>query len=116
MIMDCRENPQPGGREKYVSMHPLEMFAFFRRYRPSPLRTIIYTFIFSCMIAAFFIFMAVIFRPFPSLVAFGGIALSPPFFFKSPGFFLALVLSVGKPLLRRLNMLPFSGIIVFFTA
>ncbi len=116
MIMDCRENPQPGGREKYVSMHPLEMFAFFRRYRPSPLRTIIYTFIFSCMIAAFFIFMAVIFRRFHSWAEFGVMALSTLFFSNVIGFIWALVISVSKPLLRRINMLPFAGIVACYTA
>ena len=113
--MDRNVDVPQGGREKYASMHPLELFAFFRRYRPSALRTIIYTVIFNCIIAAFFTLMAVIFRRFHTWADFGSMVLSNLIVSNIIGFTWAAVMSMGKPLLCRINALPFPGIIASYT-
>ncbi len=115
MTMKPDALPQTDSREKYISMHPLEMFAFFQRFRPSPLRTIIYTVIFSCMIGAFFIFMGVIFRRYHSWGEFGATVVNTLVFSNVIGFIWILVMLAGKPLLRRINALPFAGIVASYT-
>ncbi len=107
--------PPAGGREKYLSMHPLEMFAFFRRFQPSPLRTFIYTIIFSCMIGAFFIFMGVIFRRYHSWGEFGSTVVNTLVFSNVIGFVWMIVMVLGKPLLQRINRLPFAGVVGSYT-
>ena len=43
--------------------HPLEVFAWARRFKPSPLRDLAYTLIFNLLIAAFFTVLALPFMP-----------------------------------------------------
>jgi len=52
---DCA--PRPQGR------HPLEIIPFFQRFRPSPLRSIVYTFIWNTLFALFFTLLSRIFIP-----------------------------------------------------
>jgi hypothetical protein len=43
------------------SFHPLEMFPFFSRWAPGPVRDFIYSFIFNTLIALVFTALAVLF-------------------------------------------------------
>ena len=45
------------------SYHPLEIFAFFRRFRRTPARDFAYTFVFNCALGSIFWLIAVIFSP-----------------------------------------------------
>jgi signal transduction histidine kinase len=54
------------------SMHPLETFALFRRWRPSPLRNLVYTFVWNCLIGVALACAALLFgnaTPIGSLLA-----------------------------------------------
>jgi signal transduction histidine kinase len=42
-------------------MHPLETFAPFRRWRPSPLRNLVYTFVWNCLIGIALVCAAILF-------------------------------------------------------
>lgn len=52
-----------GNRRRPGSGHPLEIFAFFRRFRQSAARDILYTFIFNSSLAVLFSVMAFIYAP-----------------------------------------------------
>lgn len=102
-------------RDDHGSLHPLELFAFFRRYPRSPLRTIIYTLIFNCMIAAFFTLMALVFIRFRSWAQFGDTVLGNLITANLFGFIWAFVMMVSKPLMCRVNRLPLPGTIASYT-
>jgi sensor histidine kinase YesM len=102
-------------RQGRGSLHPLELFAFFRRYPRSPLRTLVYTVIFNCLIAAFFTLMAVIFVRFKSWSQFGDVVLNNLVTANLIGFLWALVMAISRPLLNRINRLPFAGAVASYT-
>ena len=43
--------------------HPLEIIGYFRRWPPGPLRDVLYTFVWNCLLAALFYVGAVLFSP-----------------------------------------------------
>jgi sensor histidine kinase YesM len=43
--------------------HPLEIIGYFRRWPPGPLRDVLYTFVWNCLLAALFYLGAVLFSP-----------------------------------------------------
>ena len=69
--------PVPPARPPVSSFadHPLEMFAWARRIKPSPLRDIAYTVIFNLMIAAVFTLFALPFTPASSWARIAGVNL-----------------------------------------
>ena len=52
----------PGGSERN-DFHPLEVIPFFRRWKCSPLRDVLYTFIWNSLLGAIFWSLGGIFRP-----------------------------------------------------
>ena len=57
----CVSEPQPGRG------HPLEVIPFFRRFRPSPLRGLVYTLIWNTLLALIFSVFGMVFDPHASL-------------------------------------------------
>ena len=53
--------PRAGGGSD--DFHPLEVIAWFRRWKRSTFRDIVYTFIWNCLLGAFFYAIALMFRP-----------------------------------------------------
>ena len=61
-IMTYQHDAQKRWHDESDSLHPLELFPYFRRFKRSAFRTFIYTIIFNALIAAFFTLMALIFN------------------------------------------------------
>jgi sensor histidine kinase YesM len=96
-------------------MHPLELLAFFRKWPRSLARDLVYTAIFSLLIATGFIIFGLVFvriRSTGDLVdlIFSNIVVSLVI-----GFTWHFFSSVLKPLLSRMNTLPFPGVIATYT-
>ena len=98
------------------SMHPLELFPYFRRFKRSALRTFIYTLIFNAMIAAFFTLMALIFSRINSLESLGSAVVQNLIISNIIGFSWAAFIVLLKPLFRRINEWPLLGIVASYTA
>jgi sensor histidine kinase YesM len=96
-------------------MHPLEVIPFFRRWRKSLFRDVVLTLIFNTIIAAFFVLMAVIYKNFSSWDAFAAQARGNWVVANVIGFTFHFVYAAMGPLLRRLNRLPFWGVVAGYT-
>jgi sensor histidine kinase YesM len=97
------------------SMHPLELFAYFRRFKRSAFRTFIYTIIFNALIAAFFTVMALIFSRINSLESLGSAIVQNLIISNIIGFSWAGFIVVLKPLFRRINEWPLLGVVTAYT-
>jgi sensor histidine kinase YesM len=97
------------------SMHPLELFAYFRRFKRSAFRTFIYTIIFNALIAAFFTVMALIFSRINSLESLGSAVVQNLIISNIIGFSWAGFIVVLKPLFRRINEWPLLGVVTAYT-
>jgi sensor histidine kinase YesM len=97
------------------SMHPLELFPYFRRFKRSAFRTFIYTIIFNGLIAAFFTVMALIFSRINSLESLGNAFVQNLIISNIIGFSWAGFIVVLKPLFRRINEWPLLGVVAAYT-
>jgi sensor histidine kinase YesM len=97
------------------SMHPLELFPYFRRFKRSAFRTFIYTIIFNGLIAAFFTVMALIFSRINSLESLGNAVVQNLIISNIIGFSWAGFIVVLKPLFRRINEWPLLGTVAAYT-
>jgi sensor histidine kinase YesM len=97
------------------SMHPLELFPYFRRFKRSAFRTFIYTIIFNALIAAFFTLMALIFSRINSLENLGSAVVQNLIISNIIGFSWAGFIVVLKPLFRRINEWPLLGVVTAYT-
>ena len=98
--------------------HPLELIAFFRRWpkiENYTLRTIVLTLIFNTMIAAFFLLMAVINSRTTTWNQFGHAAVDIFIISNVIGFTWTIVMTVIRPIIRRINRLPFVAVILSYT-
>jgi sensor histidine kinase YesM len=56
----------PAKRDPFLDpdrFHPLELFPFFRRWKPGPLRDVLYTFVWNCLIGTVFLVISLMSRP-----------------------------------------------------
>ena len=97
------------------SMHPLELFPYFRRFKRSAFRTFIYTIIFNGLIAAFFTLMALIFSRINSLESLGNAIVQNLIISNIIGFSWAGIVVLLKPLIRRINEWPLLGVVTAYT-
>ena len=63
MANGTRDAIDPEINRRLDSFHPLEVIPFFRRWKCSPLRDILYTFIWNCLIALGFAVTGLVFNP-----------------------------------------------------
>ena len=104
---------------KRENSHPLELIAFFRSWPTTEnrwLREIALTLIFNALIASFFVLMAIIMGRVHTWRDLGDAFAQTLLISNIIGFIWALLMTAINPLLRRINQLPFPGLIASYTA
>jgi hypothetical protein len=96
-------------------MHPLELMPFFRGRPQSLARDVIYTVILNTLFAIFFQLASLANVEYRSLSQFFDMALSNFIISNGIGFTFYITYTVLGPLLRRINRLPFWGVVCCYT-
>lgn len=114
-IMTYQHDAQKRWHDESDSLHPLELFPYFRRFKRSAFRTFIYTIIFNALIAAFFTLMALIFNRIDSFERLGSAVVQNLLISNIIGFSWAGIVVLLKPVIRRVNEWPLLGVIAAYT-
>ncbi|MBI3715985.1 MAG: sensor histidine kinase [Betaproteobacteria bacterium] len=108
------EDPQTPA-EKAEHMHPLELIPYFRRWAPSTARDLIYTVIFSLLIASGFIIVALPSIHLQSWGEFGEMLVTNVAVSICIGFTWHFFMHLLGPLLRQVHGKPFWLVILVYT-
>ncbi len=115
-IPPCREKEPI---REVADLHPLELFAFFRRWpniENRYVRILVLTVVFNMLIALFFLLMNMILGNIRSWSGFGKATIEIVLTSNAIGFTWALVMTVFNPLLKRVNKLSLPLTVLSYTA
>lgn len=107
--------PRPRLAGRFDTAHPLEMFAFFRRWPCSWYRDVVYTFIFSGAFALAFTAVSLMFVRFRSAEALADLLVANLVISNAIGFLFHFVMRVLRPVFAWLNRQSFAGIVAGYT-
>jgi len=109
----CADPQTP--KEKAEGMHPLELLPFFRRWPRSMVRNVVYTMVFSLLIASGFIVIGLPFANIRSWSQFGELISANIIVALCIGFTWHFFMQLLGPLMRRVNGKPFWVVIATYT-